>query len=151
MVETIVEPVVQEEVHEASQSPELSIELEPIPEPVIQKKKGRPAGSKDQAPRKKPIKIIVEPLKPAEPEVPHPVTPRAKPEPKLEPIKIPKRQPQQEHERELQELDPEPLSPRAERLRHAEGYMRWRGVERDVSRAKTSHTYTSKLQMFPVM
>ena len=80
MAEAIVEPIVE---------PVLEKELpaEPIVEPatprVEPKKKGRPAGAKDSAPRKKKVTIVEEPLvapasQPANPEAPKPIPKPAK-------------------------------------------------------------------------
>ena len=80
MAEAIVEPIV-----------DVVVEKEEPPAPIVEpaapeKKRGRPSGAKDRAPRKKKVTIVEEPLEapppPPEPETPKP---RTKPAPKAIP------------------------------------------------------------------
>ena len=111
-LEPVAEQQQEQEVPKESKEPE---EVEPLP-----KKRGRPAGSKDKAPRQKTVRVKVEPLvkepaqqqqqEPAKPEEPKPEheSPK-KPEPIIEP-----------------EIE-EPPSPRSLIAYHSSEVVKWKG------------------------
>ena len=101
------------------ETPEISM-------PSVPKKKGRPAGSKDKAPRKPVVRVKVEPIK-SEPikEAPPEIEETSKKsEVENNETELPKpKEPLQDFEIE------EPPSPRTQRMWHAREGMRLRGIE----------------------
>ena len=93
MAEVIVEksePIVEQEepVGETIQEnaiPEPTIPPAELPDP---KKKGRPAGAKDRAPRKKKVTIVEEPLVPEPPPEAVQPKPKAQPKPKQQALPV---------------------------------------------------------------
>ena len=112
---------------------------EPAPEP--KRGRGRPAGSKDRAPRTKP-KVRVEPIpQPAEPK------PAAKPAAKPAPA------PQAVDTRPVEERppSPEPPSPRTLFRQTSAHLLNLRDVMNSQKRASAAERYTSKLHSWPVV
>ena len=103
---------------------------EPQPEP---KKRGRPAGAKDKAPRKK-IKIVAEPLAPPEEPVPseaseEPAQPSQSSQPTPEPV-------------------PEPPSPRTLHRQAAELILHLNNQRSEARRAQMRDMYTKNLAIY---
>ena len=94
-----------------------------------EKKKGRPAGAKDKAPRKKKIVIVEEPI-----HVPVPREPRRKTE---EPPEVPRPVP-----------EPEPPSPRTMYRAATRHVMHAQNQKIDARRTQIQQTYTQKLHSF---
>ena len=101
-------------------------QAEPQPEP---KKRGRPPGAKDRAPRKK-IKIVAEPLAP--PEEPEP----SEPSQPLQPSQL-------EHE-----PVPEPPSPRTLHQQAAELILHLNNQRSEARRAQMRDMYTKNLAIY---
>jgi len=97
---------------------------EGVPEPTepVVKKRGRPVGSKDRAPRRK-IKILEEAIEPKSPQPPKPAQPEP---PKAEP----------------------PPSPRSLHRAAAELILRLQEDKQDARRARLREIYTSKLASY---
>ena len=93
-----------------------------------EKKKGRPAGAKDKAPRKKNIVIVEEPI-----HVPVPREPRQKKEDTPEVPKAP---------------EPEPPSPRTIYRAATRHVMHAQNQKIDARRTQIQQTYTQKLHTF---
>ena len=100
-------------------------------ESAEEKKKGRPAGAKDKAPRKKKIVIVEEPL-----HVPVPREPRQKTQ---EPPEVPMPVPVPE---------PEPPSPRTMYRAATRHVMHAQNQKIDARRTQIQQTYTQKLHTF---
>ena len=134
MADTIVEPIV-DIVAEKEEPPA------PIVEPTApEKKRGRPSGAKDRAPRKKKVTIVEEPLEAPPPPEPETPKPRTKPAPKATPKSDVAVEPPAEIE--------EPPSPRSV-LRSA--YMNILQLRELTERAKKAHLeeqYIKKLHRF---
>ena len=96
-----------------------------------EKKKGRPAGAKDKAPRKKKIVIVEEPI-----HVPVPREPRQK---AAEPPEVPRPVPVPE---------PEPPSPRTIYRAATRHVMHAQNQKIDARRTQIQQTYTQKLHTF---
>ena len=95
-----------------------------------EKKKGRPAGAKDKAPRKKKIVIVEEPI-----HVPVPREPRPK---AAEPPEVPR----------APEPQPEPPSPRTIYRAATRHVMHAENQKIDARRTQIQQTYTQKLHTF---
>ena len=94
-----------------------------------EKKKGRPAGAKDKAPRKKKIVIVEDPI-----HVPVQMEPRRKTE---EPPEVPRPVP-----------EPEPPSPRTMYRAATRHVMHAQNQKIDARRTQIQQTYTQKLHTF---
>ena len=95
-----------------------------------EKKKGRPAGAKDKAPRKKKIVIVEEPI-----HVPVPREPRQK---AVGPPEVPR----------APEPQPEPPSPRTIYRAATRHVMHAQNQKIDARRTQIQQTYTQKLHTF---
>ena len=101
-------------------------------ESAEEKKKGRPAGAKDKAPRKKKIVIVEEPI-----HVPVPREPRRKTE---EPPEVPRAP--------VPAPEPEPPSPRTMYRAATRHVMHAQNQKIDARRTQIQQTYTQKLHTF---
>ena len=135
MNETIQDNVenVPENVENEPAAPEPELEnVENAPEP---KKRGGPAGAKDRAPRKKTIKIVVEPLAPPEEE-----------EFSEEPVQ------QSQSSQAPQPIQappaPEPPSPRTLHRQAAELILHMNNQRNEARRANLRDMYTKNLAIF---
>ena len=138
------EPVV-DVVSENKTAPEGVIEkpestsqtTEPAVEKPPKNKGGRPAGSKDKAPRRK--KIVEEPIvkEPPKPETAQP-TPKAEPEPKAEPKPEPK----------PASPEPESLSPRALIRESARHMLELKRLNDTARKTHLQSAYTRRLAAF---
>jgi len=127
MEETIVDNL-ENAPENVENEPEEPVQAEPQPEP---KKRGRPAGAKDRAPRKK-IKIVAEPLAP--PEEPEPSEPS---------------QPSQPSQLEqAPEPVPEPPSPRTLHRQAAELILHLNNQRSEARRAQMRDMYTKNLAIY---
>ena len=129
-VEIVPENVENESVAPEPEPDNSAENAEIIPEP---KKRGRPSGAKDRAPRKKTIKIVAEPLQPEEP--------REEPaqEPALEPAQASQPLPVQA---------PEPPSPRTLHRQAAELILHMNNHRSEARRATLRDMYTKNLAIF---
>ena len=136
MAEAIVEPIV-DVVAEKEEPPAPIVEEPAAPE----KKRGRPAGAKDRAPRKKKVTIVEEPLEapppPPEPETPKP---RTKPAPKATPRSDVSVEPHVEIE--------EPPSPRSVLRSASMNILQLRELTERAKKAHLEEQYTKKLHRF---
>jgi hypothetical protein len=117
------------------------------------KKRGRPAGSKDKAPRKKKIVVVEEdvsePLPSALPEPP--ALPPALPEPQaLPPALPPKTKPKASLEKmpepaALPQSEPEPLSPGTVMREASHHILKLKTISAQARRDHIFQTYTAKL------
>jgi hypothetical protein len=126
----VIEPVIEKAAVDAQMS-------EPAVEKPPKNKGGRPAGSKDKAPRRKKIvevPIVKEPPKP-EPAQP---APKAEPEPKAEPK--PEAKPADPH--------PEPLSPRALLRESARHMLELKRLNDSARKSHLQNAYTRRLAAF---
>ena len=136
MAEAIVEPIV-DIVAEKEEPPA------PIVEPAApEKKRGRPAGAKDRAPRKKKkVTIVEEPLEalppPPEPETPKP---RTNPAPKA----IPRLDVSFEAPAEIEE----PPSPRSVLRSASMNILQLRELTKRAKKSHLEELYTKKLHRF---
>jgi hypothetical protein len=108
--------------------PEEPVQAEPQPEP---KKRGRPAGAKDKAPRKK-IKIVAEPLAPPEEPVPSEAS----------------EEPAQPSQSSAPEPVPEPPSPRTLHRQAAELILHLNNQRSEARRAQMRDMYTKNLAIY---
>ena len=110
--------------------------VEPIVEKLVKKKGGRPAGSKDKAPRRK---IIEQPIiqELPNPEPAHP-PPKAQPEPK----------PQPQPEAKPADPTPEPLSPRTLLQESARHMLRLERLNQTARKSHLQNIYTNRLASF---
>jgi hypothetical protein len=123
------------------EKPERSTQpTEPVVENPPKKKGGRPAGSKDKAPRRK--KIVEEPIVQELPK-PEPVQPpKAEPQPKAEPKAEPQpRAPPSNPE-------PEPLTPRSLLRVSANHMLEAKRLAAAARKAHLGSAYTSRLAVF---
>jgi hypothetical protein len=113
---------------------------EPIVENPPKKKGGRPAGSKDKAPRRK--KIVEEPIVQELPK-PEPVQPpKAEPQPKAEPKAEPQpRAPPPNPE-------PEPLTPRTLIRESARHMLELKRLNESARKSHLQNVYTRRLAVF---
>ena len=125
--ETIEEPTVEA----ASQV------QEPAPEP--KRGRGRPAGSKDRAPRTTKPKVRAEPIPSREPPAPK----RAAPEPSPAP--------EPTHAMEQRPPSPEPPSPRTLFRQTSAHLLNLRDIMNSQKRASVAERYTSRLHAWPVV
>ena len=136
MAEAIVEPIV-DIVAEKEEPPAPIVEEPAAPE----KKRGRPSGAKDRAPRKKKVTIVEEPLEapppPPEPETPKP---RTKPAPKAAPRSDVSVEPPAEIE--------EPPSPRSVLRSASMNILQLRELTERAKKAHLEEQYTKKLHRF---
>ena len=133
MAEANVEPIV-DIVAEKEEPPA------PIVEPAApEKKRGRPAGAKDQAPLKKKVTIVEEPLEAPPPPPPEP-KPRTKPAPKATPKSDVAVEPPAEIE--------EPPSPRSVMRSAGRSILQLRELTERAKKAHLEETYTKKLLRF---
>ena len=135
MADAIVEPIV--DIVSEKEEPPAPIVDEPTgPEA---KKRGRPSGAKDRAPRKKKVTIVEEPLEapppPPEPETPKP---RTKPAPKAIPRLDVSFEPPIE----------EPPSPRSVMRSASINILQLRELTERAKKAHLEETYTKKLHRF---
>ena len=115
---------------------------EPIVENPPKKKGGRPAGSKDKAPRRK--KIVEEPIVQELPK-PEPAQPsKAEPQPKAAPQ--PKAEPQPEAR--PSNLEPEPLSPRTLMRESARHMLELKRLNDSARKSHLQNVYTRRLAVF---
>ena len=136
MAEAIVEPIV-----------DIVVEKEEPPAPIVEepaapvKKRGRPSGAKDQAPRKKKVTIVEEPLEtpppPKEPETPKPQTKPA-----------PKATPQLDVSVEPPARIEEPPSPRSVMRSAGRSILQLRELTERAKKAHLEEKYTKKLLRF---
>ena len=136
MAEAIVEPIV-----------DIVAEKEEPPAPIVEpaapeaKKRGRPSGVKDRAPRKKKVTIVEEPLEapppPPEPETPKP---RTKPAPKATPRSDVSVEPPAKIE--------EPPSPRSVMRSASMNILQLRELTERAKKAHLEEQYTKKLHRF---
>jgi len=141
MSEKIVEPTSNEPavVEQSEASNETPAEPEAIPPPAaVPKKKGRPAGSKDKAPRKK-VQVRIEPIVSQQPEQ---QTQTAVEEVRQEPPPPP---PEPVVEME------EPPSPKSMRIKHTREVLHWRGLELEEHKKKVGEKVFNSLHMMPVI
>jgi len=135
MAEAIVEPIVEPTV-EKEEAPAAIVEEPVAAEP---KKRGRPSGAKDRAPRKKKVTVVEEPL-PAPPpaqQVQEPETPKAtKPTPKAAP-KV-----------SLEPPVEEPPSPRTVMRSASMNILQLRELTERTRRLHLQETFTKKLQCY---
>ena len=97
------------------------------------KKRGRPAGSKDRAPRLKKVVLVEEPiLAPAEPTTPEP-TPVAATQPMA---------------REVQQLEPEPRSPRTVLREASRNILELKRLESTARKSHMQDMYSKGLRSF---
>ena len=133
MAEAIVEPIV-----------DIVAEKEP-PAPIVEpaaapeKKRGRPSGAKDRAPRKKKVTIVEEPLE-APPPPPEPETQRTKPAPKATPKSDVAVEPPAQIE--------DPPSPRSVMRSAGRSILQLRELTERAKKAHLEETYTKKLPRF---
>ena len=137
MEETIqdnVEIVPENVENEAAEpAPDPVPDIENVPEP---KKRGRPAGAKDRAPRKKTIKIVEEPI--AQPE-----------EPREEPPQEPAQPSQPSQPSQPQPVQaPEPPSPRTLHRQAAELILHMNNQRNEARRANLRDMYTKNVASF---
>ena len=136
MAEAIVEPIV-----------DIVAEKEEPPAPIVEpaapeaKKRGRPSGVKDRAPRKRKVTIVEVPLEapppPPEPETPKP---RTKPAPKA----IPRSDVSFEAPAEIEE----PPSPRSVMRSASINILQLRELTERAKKAHLEEQYTKKLHRF---
>ena len=136
MAEAIVEPIVDIVVGK-KMAPAPMVEEPAEPE----KKRGRPSGAKDRAPRKKKVTIVEEPLEapppPPEPETPKP---RTKPAPKATPQFDISVEPHAEIE--------DPPSPRSVMRSATMIILQLRELTERAKKAHWEEQYTKKLHRF---
>ena len=134
MADAIVEPIV-----------DIVAEKEEPPAPIVEepaaheKKRGRPSGAKDRAPRKKKVTVVEEPLHapPPAPPVQEPETPKAtKPAPKATP-KV-----------SLEPPVEEPPSPRTVMRSASMNILQLRELTERAKKAHLEEQYTKKLHRF---
>ena len=114
--------------------------IEATPDPLPKKKAGRPAGSKDKAPRRKKIveEPIVQELPKPEPVQPPKVEPQPKAEPKAEPQpRAPPPSP-----------EPEPLSPRTLMRESARHMLELKRLNESARKSHLQNVYTRRLAVF---
>jgi hypothetical protein len=126
--ETIEEPVVP--------APQ-EVSQEPAPE--VKRGRGRPAGSKDRAPRTTKPKVRVEPIPPREPPAPK-RAPAPAQEPERPPSPVEERPP-----------SPEPPSPRTLIRQTSAHLLNLRDIMNSQKRASAAERYTSRLHAWPVV
>ena len=114
------------------------------PEPVVEnppkKKGGRPAGSKDKAPRRK--KIVEEPIVQELPKQEPAQPPKAEPQPKAEP----KAEPQPRAPPPSPE--PEPLTPRTLIRESARHMLELKRLNESARKSHLQNVYTRRLAVF---
>ena len=135
MAEAIVEPIVEPTV-EKEEAPAAIVEEPVAAEP---KKRGRPSGAKDRAPRKKKVTVVEEPLPapPPAPQVQEPEPPKAmKPAPKAAP-KV-----------SLEPPVEEPPSPRTVMRSASMNILQLRELTERTRRLHLQETFTKKLQCY---
>ena len=132
-VENVPENVENEPVAPEPEPDNSAENAEIIPEP---KRRGRPAGANDRAPRKKTIKIVVEPL--AQPE-----------EPREDPAQEPAQPSQPSQPSQPQPVQaPEPPSPRTLHRQAAELILHMNNQRNEARRANLRDMYTKNLAIF---
>ena len=126
---------------EATPEPQEPVAPEPTPaEPAPEKRgRGRPAGSKDRAPRTTKPKVRVEPIPPREPPAPK-RAPAPAQEPERPPSPVEERPP-----------SPEPPSPRTLFRQTSAHLLNLRDVMNSQKRASAAERYTSRLHAWPVV
>ena len=131
MAEAIVDPIV-DIVAEKEEPPA------PIVEPAApEKKRGRPSGAKDRAPRKKKVTIVEEPLEaPPPPQEPETPKPRTKPAPKAIP------------QSDVPAQIEEPPSPRSVMRSAGRSILQLRELTERAKKAHLEDQYTKKLHRF---
>lgn len=130
-----------EEQSEASGTPVLISDQSSMPPPPVPKKKGRPAGSQDKAPRKKPlVKVRIEPIM-REAVITEPIA--TEPAPKVTP-------PPEHHSEIVPEIHEEPPSPMSLYKRFTRDAIHMRNFMKEQQREKAGETYVNKLHMMPV-
>ena len=135
MADAIVEPIV-----------DIVVEKEEPPAPIVEpaapeKKRGRPSGAKDRAPRKKKVTIVEEPLE-APPPPPEPETPKPRTKP------APKATPKSDVVVELPAEIEEPPSPRSVMRSAGRSILQLRELTERAKKAHLEETYTKKLLRF---
>ncbi len=126
------QPVVEPVIEKAAVDAKLS---EPAIENPPKNKGGRPAGSKDKAPRRK--KIVEEPIVKELPKA-EPAPPKAEPEP-AEPTAEPKPEPKPE---------PEPMSPRSLIRESAKHMLELKRLNDSARKSHLQSAYTRRLVAF---
>ena len=141
MEEAIVENVGEPTPPAASPSSNNEASTEATSDSVPKKKAGRPAGSKDKAPRRK--KIVEEPIV-KEPPKPEPAQPPPKAEPQA------KAQPKAEPQPEAKPADPtpEPMSPSTLIRESARHMLELKRLNDSARKAHLQSVYTRRLQVF---
>ena len=134
MAEAIVEPIV--DIVAEKEEPQA-----PIVEPAApEKKRGRPSGAKDRAPRKKKVTIVEEPLEAPPPQEPETPKPRTKPAPKATPRFDVIMEPHVEIE--------DPPSPRSVMRSAGRSILQLRELTERAKKAHLEDQYTKKLHRF---
>ena len=142
MAEAIVEPIV--DIVAEKEEPAAPVVEEKPPEP---KKKGRPAGAKDRAPRKKKITIVEEPLE-VVPDPPEPVEPAPKARAKAAPKAPPEEPPTPLPRHHVSFEEPAPQSPRTMLREASKHILNLRTLADQARRAHLQDIYTKKLHSF---
>lgn len=142
---TIPEEPVAEPAQPAATEPAEPAATEPAEpaEPAPKRGRGRPAGSKDKAPRAKP-RVRAEPLvpKPAEPaEVPPPSAAGSSQAPETRPVEPVEARPP----------SPEPLTPRTLYRQTSAHLLTLRDLVQTQKRASVADRYTARLHAWPVV
>ena len=119
------------EKHDSTSQP-----VEAVVESPPKKKGGRPAGSKDKAPRRK--KIVEEPIVQELPKPEPAQPPKSEPQPKAEPKPEPKPVSQ----------EPEPMSPRSLLKVSANHMLEAKRLAASARKAHLGSAYTSRLAVF---
>jgi len=135
MADAIVEPIV-----------DIVVEKEEPPAPIVEpaapeKKRGRPSGAKDRAPRKKKVTIVEEPLE-APPPPPEPETPKPRTK------STPKATPQLDVAVEPPAQIEDPPSPRSVMRSAGRSILQLRELTERAKKAHLEETYTKKLLRF---
>jgi hypothetical protein len=136
------EPVIEKPEHVVEIPKSLSQPSEPNIQQPTKNKGGRPAGSKDKAPRRK--KIIEEPIVQQLPK-PEPVPPEPQAEPKAEPPE-PKAKPKPEPN--AVHVEPEPLSPRTLIRESARHMLELKRLNDSARKSHLQNAYTRRLAAF---
>ena len=140
--EPIVEPdSTLEEQGEASGATVDISDHSSMPPPSAPKKKGRPAGSQDKAPRKKPVvKVRIEPII-HEAVITEPIT--TEPAPRVTPA--------EQHSEIVPEIhEEEPPSPMSLYKRYTRDALHIQNYMKEQKREKAGQSYVNKLHMMPV-
>jgi hypothetical protein len=151
-----------EEAQQSQEVPENTVKEPENPETIVEyaenaldnsvKKRGRPAGSKDKAPRKKKIVVVEEdvsePSPPALPQALPPALPELSPEPPaLTQAKPPKTKPKAKMPKPaaLPQPEPEPLSPGTVMREASHHILKLKSISAQARRDHIFQTYTAKL------